>query len=268
MMAQAPVSHPPGSSDSIIDLTFATRELAILCEVVTETDLRGSDHFPIGISINEVVSSSRRFCYKLNLNKKQLVALQCLLDRESPRFEEELLSPQLNMDPVTKYSKFISLTTEIVETIVSRRPYGSRKRSSNKFQTPAPWWNKKCSEAVETRHNLCRMYKASPTLDNWLEFRRETARCRRVLKREKRLGWKNLCSSFTSKTPTAAIWKFMRSYKRKSLARGQTTVDDKETTELQNKIIDKLCPPSCLHLGSQSLEEMKASDQQQNNSYL
>jgi len=40
---------PPGSSNSIIDLSFATCELAILCEAVTESD---SYHFPINISIN------------------------------------------------------------------------------------------------------------------------------------------------------------------------------------------------------------------------
>jgi len=35
--------------------------------------------------------------------------------------------------------------------------------------------------------------------------------------------------------------------------------------KLQNVIIDKLCPPTCLHLSSQTLEEMKQFDQQQNN---
>jgi len=71
---------PPGFSDSIIDLTFATRELAILCEAITESDSRGSDHFPINILLGEVAPSSGRFCYKYNLNKKQLVALHCILD--------------------------------------------------------------------------------------------------------------------------------------------------------------------------------------------
>jgi len=179
---------PPGSSDSIIDLSFATRELAILCEAITESDSCGSDHFPINILISEVVPSFRRFCYKFNLNKKQLVALHCLLDRESSRFEEELLSAQSTLDPVSKYSTFVSLLTEIIETIAPKRLFGSRRKNLDSFSVLAPWWNKKCSEAVEVRHNLCRIYRASPTLDNWIEFQRETARCRRVLKREKRLG--------------------------------------------------------------------------------
>jgi len=50
---------PLGSSNSTIDLTFATRDLTVLCEALT--DSCGSDHFPIHITINETASISRRF---------------------------------------------------------------------------------------------------------------------------------------------------------------------------------------------------------------
>jgi len=38
---------PPGASSSTIDLTFVSKDLAALCEVVTGTDSCDSDHFPI-----------------------------------------------------------------------------------------------------------------------------------------------------------------------------------------------------------------------------
>jgi len=38
--------------------------------------------------------------------------------------------------------------------------------------------------------------------------------------------------------------------------------------KLQNIIIDNLCLPSYLHLNYRTVEEMKASDQQQNNPHL
>jgi len=88
------------------------------------------------------------------------------------------------------------------------------------------------------------------------------ARCRRVLKREKRLGWRKLCSSFNSKTPTADIWRFIRVYKKKSLAGGCLKADDGSLSGMRNSIVDKLCPPSCLFLQAQSLREMEVSDQQ------
>jgi len=109
---------PPGFSDSIIDLSFATREFAILCVTTTKSDSRGSDHFPVSVLIGRVVPSSRRFCYKFNLNKKQLAALHCILDRESTRFEEELLSPQSTLNPVSKYSTFVTLLVKNIEAIL------------------------------------------------------------------------------------------------------------------------------------------------------
>jgi len=100
------------------------------------------------------------------------------------------------------------------------------------------------------------MYRVNPTLDNWNAFRHEVIRCRRILRREKRAGWKHLCSSFTCKTPTADVWRFMRSYKKKSLAKGCLHPDDNTSTDMQDSVIDKLCSPSCLHVPIQFSNEM------------
>jgi len=103
---------PPGSCSSIIDLTFITRDLVALCEVVTEMDSCGSDHFPIYITINETMATSKRFKCKIKLNKKQLAALHCLLERESNRFVEIFSSPA-SLDPTAKYQTFYSILNEI-----------------------------------------------------------------------------------------------------------------------------------------------------------
>jgi len=61
---------PPGSADSVIDLTIATQELSVLYNVSTETDSCGSDHCPISITINETAPCVSCFVYKLKLNSK------------------------------------------------------------------------------------------------------------------------------------------------------------------------------------------------------
>jgi len=86
---------PPGLSNSTIDLALATCGLAPLCEFSVEPETYGSDHFPINVLISETALFVRRFHYKLKLNRRQLVALHCLLERESARFEEVILSPPL-----------------------------------------------------------------------------------------------------------------------------------------------------------------------------
>jgi len=186
------------------------------------------------------VPSVRRFRYKLKLNKRQLAALHCLLERESIRFEELIFTSPHSWDSLEGYRIFCSTLVEIVATVAPVKVPGPGRGGLGRMPTPAPWWNNRCSDAVASRRALCRMYKSNPTLDNWIAFRGEVARCRRVLRREKRIGWRQLCTSFTSKTLIAAIWKFVRSYKKKSLTRGLPTTDDRTEVESQDLIIDKL----------------------------
>jgi len=84
-----------------------------------------------------------------------------------------------------------------------------------------------------------------PTWDNWLAYKCGNIQCQKILKKEKRLSWRQLCSNFTAKTPTAEIWQFVRSYKTKSflseIAADQASFDNSQDA------LNKLCPPSCLH---------------------
>jgi len=106
------------------------------------------------------------------------------------------------------------------------------------------------------------MYKSNPTLDNWSAYRKESLSCRRIL-REKLLGWKRPCAEFTHKTPTAEIWRFIRSFKNKSLC-SNSLPDNFSLLQSQNSLLNKLCPPSCLrhvmHSCSIPLHILKAQD--------
>jgi len=95
-------------------------------------------------------------------------------------------------------------------------PSSLREKSHSPLQDPVPLWNDICGEAVEHRRSLLRIYRSNPTLDNWSAYYREFIHCKRTLRREKCLGWKRLCSEFSYKTPTAEIWRFIRSYKNHS----------------------------------------------------
>jgi len=52
-----------GSSHSVIDLSIASRDLAILAEVITTQDLCDSDHFPVNIVVRNTKPSSCRFFF-------------------------------------------------------------------------------------------------------------------------------------------------------------------------------------------------------------
>jgi len=107
-----------------------------------------------------------------------------------------------------------------------------------------------------------RLYKSSPTLDNWSAYHREVRSCRKTLRREKLLGWRRLCSEFTHKTPTAEIWRFIRSFKNKSLSVNPPP-DISSLRDSQNNLLNKLCPPSCLHFCPIPLHNLKLQDSPQ-----
>jgi len=127
-------------------------------------------------------------------------------------------------------------------------------------KSPAPWWNDRCAEAVESRRILLRLYKVSPTLNNWLAYKRGNAQCRRLLRREKRKGWIHLCSEFTHKTPTATIWRFIRSYKNKLICTDRSLPDCNSYNNARHFLLSKLYFPSCFHLCYTSLDSLRSMD--------
>jgi len=62
--------------------------------------------------------------------------------------------------------------------------------------------------------------------------------------KKKKATW--LFSGFSEKTPTAAIWRFVRSFKKKFLPTG-CPVLDQVSLATQNSVLEKLCSFSCLH---------------------
>jgi len=247
-----------GTSSSAIDLSISSRDLGLFSFSNTLPDLHGSDHYPIGISVSRTYPLSFRYVHRLNLSESQLSSLYCRLLNNTPKFRSRISSTPLH--PLRKYDLFCSF---LLETISSLFPSGilpPKKRSVSINSSPSPWWNSACAEAVDQRRTLLRIYKNDPSLDNLLAFKRGNIHCRKILRREKRSGWRQLCSDFSFKTPTAAIWKFIRAYKNKSLSSESSPPDFSAQSESQSLLLSKLCPPSCLHISFPPLEELKLLD--------
>jgi len=247
-----------GNSTSTIDLSIFSRDLSLLSLTNTFSDLHGSDHYPISISISKITSSSLRYIHRLNLSAPQLSTLYCRLLNDTPKFLS--LTSFTSQHPLRKYDLFCSFLLETISLLLPSGTLPPKKKLVSIHSSPSPWWNSTCKEAVEQRSTLLRIYKAHPSWDNWLAYKQGNTHCKKILRKEKRRGWRQLCSSFSSKTPTAAIWKFIRSYKNKSLSAENPPLDHTSKIESQNALLSKLCPPSCLHLFFSPLEELKISD--------
>jgi len=249
----------PNVSSSIIDLSIASGSLAMLSSLITTQDLCGSDHFPISITLCNTYSSIYQYSYKRQLSRAQLLMIQGYLALNVSRLKEELTS-DVGLNPIDKYDKFCLFCNEIISAVTNDSPLPRKKIPKTKI--PAPWWSDKCREATERRSTLCRIYRANPTLDNWNSYKRENALCQKVLKKEKKAGWRNLCSSFNHKTSITEVWRFVKAYKAKTLAPESSGLDALALSNAKELALNKLCPPSCLHLPYPSLETLTREDRQ------
>jgi len=187
-------------ASTVIDLTIASRTLALISDTETIQDSHGSDHLPIKITMRNTCPSYFRYSYKLRLSAVQSSLFQTRLLQSAPSIEREL-SSQPVLTPIQKYEHFCELFRGILSSIFDASYPSPRRSRITRVRTPAPWWNNKCAEATEHRRVMCRVYKSNPTWDNWKEYKSSISSCQKILKREKKAGWRGLCSSFLHKTP-------------------------------------------------------------------
>lgn len=95
-------------------------------------------------------------------------------------------------------------------------------------------------------------------MDNLILLRKETAACRRVLRQAKRKGWRDLCTTFNHMTPTSAVWRLVKSFKKRHFSSSHSSEEDNQL--VQYETIAKLCPPSCRPSPPPPLETMLDRD--------
>jgi len=144
-------------------------------------------------------------------------------------------------------------------------PPGSRyPRSRSLRQKPPspPWWNEKCQLAINERKESASRYLAHPSPANYLAYKRSKSQCSKILKKQKKLGWKKFCTQFDHKTPTSEIWLLIKSFKKRKFVKSSAHLDLHSQSQLINNTIAKLCPPSNLPFLWSSLNLMKEKDTQ------
>ena len=80
------------------------------------------------------------------------------------------------------------------------------------------WWNDKCEEAVRAKKHSLNVYKRNPTLQNLINFKKNKAKARNVIKESKRKSWKTYVGRINRFTPLRDIWNIIRSIERKKMS--------------------------------------------------
>ena len=132
------------------------------------------------------------FLTKHKLLKEQWRSFTSILEACAEDLETEVLKWG-DKEPLQQYHTFF----EHIESILSefsppvRDSVSSKHRGKNGTHTdppPAPWWTKECSETVQAKKKVCRLYRKNPTVANYQTYKAQLAETRKILRKAKRDG--------------------------------------------------------------------------------
>ncbi|XP_018377632.1 PREDICTED: uncharacterized protein LOC108770499 [Trachymyrmex cornetzi] len=175
---------PPGSRTSVIDIT--TSGVAPLCEVCTNDDTYGSDHYPVttkGRSLN----SKKRYLYRIRLDSKELIEFQKALDATA----ESFLS-SLGDNECENYTKLTNHLVSLASECSNSKHKEPRTISQPNGRASPPWWTEACQRAVVIRREAAKRWQRKSTIESFMAFKKARAKCSKVLYKEKKKGWRRI----------------------------------------------------------------------------
>ena len=158
---------------------------------MVESDLYGSDHFPIilniGVSLPDALS-------RWNLNRAAWVQF------------DHLCKEKLTLDTIELYAEPIVLFTDVLCIIAkSCMP----KTTAKQKKRCKPWFNTECKDAMKARKSALASFKTNITSENLSNFRIARAKARRACRENKRASWQQYVSKPNSKS-LKSTWDMVR----------------------------------------------------------
>lgn len=106
-------------------------------------------------------------------------------------------------EPIDLYNDFVNILYDIrTETVPRQNP----KQTLKVMRKPAPWWNQICHDAVRKSKEALVDYRKSPTIPNFINYKKLDAQKKRILKEERINSWHKLCTSFDRMTPISLFF--------------------------------------------------------------
>ena len=179
--------HIQTDSFTCIDLTLCSTECMAEFTWKVDSDLRGSDHFPV-ILENLEPSPPQTNTYIWNTSKA-------------------------NWGKFTSLSKFTSPLNEVDKAIndftchINKAANSSMPKITNvRNKRPLPWWNEECKIAVLKHKEASRKFHKNPTSVNKFERNRTRALRQRTLRQSRKNSLRNYITTINSQTSSRQIW--------------------------------------------------------------
>ena len=185
--------HFGTKSRTIIDLSLCTPDLFLNLNWRVSDDLHGSDHFPIIISENnQNLNATTLPKWKFNKADWEKFAFLCIKN-----IKTKILS-----DPEP-----IILFTCILQTIMDDTIPKTKAKGSNMTK---PWFDEECKEAIAKKKKALSKFLKNMSTENVIEYKRQQAIAKKLIKTKKRLSWQSYISKLNSKTPIGKVWQMIR----------------------------------------------------------
>ena len=187
---------------SPIDLSLASNRLALKCNWRVLNDSMGSDHLPIHITVNETTNNDEA---------------ADIIETSQTRFNLKRADWQLFKQHCKTYlNKSVSSTNtnsfyaNIVGSILTAAEASIPSSNKPHRKKYVPYWNSKCSEAVNNKKLAEQRMRHTKDLNDCIEYRRCKGIAQRTLKEAQKSCWEDYCSNLTSDSKLGSVWRMAK----------------------------------------------------------
>jgi len=163
-------------------------------EVIEENGM--SDHFPFICSFNTSIIPNQEI---ESQNDKPFNIKKADWDKY-----KDVLILEMMRNPPISYKNF-------EEQIISAAEQSIPKKKNNN-KVGHPWWDPECSEMIRRKRDIFKIFKSTPSIENYMEVRKLRAQCRKLLRSKRKKGFNNFCENLNPNTPATKIWRSFRRF--------------------------------------------------------
>lgn len=133
------------------------------------------------------------------------------------------------------------LNKEICKSIVEAAKRSIPRSRGNKKKKLVPWWTTECTEGVKARNKSFKVLKKILSYQNLINYKKQQATVRIVIRRTKREYWRKYCESLGRSTPLERVSGNRKEYGYPVMTNERNfVIEDKEKAELMAQMFAKV----------------------------
>ena len=193
---QTTYTHHNGN-ETVIDISLASKNLALRSDWEVLSDSLGSDHRPILVSVDQKVDRDEVTHERFNTRKADWRKFESLCT-------EQLTDNCCDDDTDVFYGNITSAIIVSASASIPTSKATHRPRS-------VPYWNKDCGTAVKNRNKAHKVLKQSNTLSNNINYKKTRAKARHTIKHAQKQYWTDYCGGLNHDTKLSSVWRMAKS---------------------------------------------------------